>query len=139
MVLWIVLGVVAVAALLLWKGMRTMWAESTARVRALPSVDDRRTWPVPTDVGDRVMWCPILAKKVVLADTRVDEGEIGSVMGFTDKRWPIISFDERGDQPDVTDKWGAARRLPDALARPRKSAPPSARSQAGKKRKNRKR
>lgn len=117
-----------------------MWAESTAQVDALPPTKERRTWPAPTEVGDRIMWCPILANKVVLADTRIDEGEIGTVVGFTDdKRWPIISFDARPGDVDAIDKWAASRVLPEALARPRRNAPPSARSQVNKKRKKQKR
>lgn len=118
MILWIILAVAAVAALLLWKGLRTMWAESTAQVDALPPATERRTWPAPSGVGDRIMWCPILARKVVLADTKIDEGEIGTVVGFTDdRRQPIISFDARRHETDVVDKWAAARLLPAELAR----------------------
>ena len=135
MVGWIILAVVVVAALMLWKGLRTMWAESTAQVDALPPTNERRTWPAPTEVGQRIMWCPILAKKVVLADTKIDEGEIGTVVGFTDdKHQPMISFDLRPADADVVDKWAAARVLPPSLARPKRNPPPSQRSKAKKKR-----
>lgn len=135
MVGWIILAVVVVAALLLWKGMRTMWAESTAQVDALPPTSERRNWSAPTMVGERIMWCPILARKVVLADTRIDEGEIGTVVGFTDdKHQPMISFDLRPSEPDTVDKWAGARVLPPALARPKRNPPPSQRSKAKKRR-----
>jgi hypothetical protein len=139
MVGWIIVAAVALVALLLWKGLRTMWSESTAQVDALPPANERRTWPLPTTTGDRIMWCPILAKKVVLADTKADEGEIGTVVGFSGDNRPQISFDARPDQPPVIDKWGAARVLPAAAARPKRSAPPSARAQASNRRKKRRR
>lgn len=122
---WIILAIVAVAAVLLWKGMRTMWKESSAKVDSLPPASARRTWPVPHDAGDRIMWCPILAKKVILADTEIDEGEVGTVVGFTDdKRHPIISFASRATEPHTVDKWAAARVLPGEFERPRNNAPP---------------
>jgi hypothetical protein len=135
MVPWIIVAVVAVVALLSWKGLRTMWAESTAQVDALPPADERRTWALPSATGQRVMWCPILAKKVVLVDTKADEGEIGTVVGFTDGHRPQVSFDARRDEPPVVDKWGAARVVPAAVARPKRSAPPSPRAQASNRRK----
>jgi len=134
MVGWIIIAVVALAALLLWKGLRTMWAESTAQVDALPPKNERSTWSVPTTVGQRVMWCPILARKVVLADTRIDEGEIGSVVDFTRARQPVIAFDSRPGEADVTDKWAAARVLPPELTRPKRNVPPPQRSKKRKKR-----
>ena len=73
------------------------------------------------------MWCPIFARKVVVADTQIEEGEIGTVIGFTDgQRWPIISFDGRRGY-DVTDKWSAARALPVEIARPASTTDASAR------------
>ena len=80
------------------------------------------------------MWCPILARKVVLADTRIDEGEIGSVVDFTRARQPVIAFDSRPGEADVTDKWAAARVLPPELTRPKRNAPPPQRSKKRKKR-----
>ena len=134
MVGWIIIAVVALAALLLWKGLRTMWAESTAQVDALPPKNERSTWSVPTTVGQRVMWCPILARKVVLADTRIAEGEIGSVVDFNRAHQPVIAFDSRPGEADVTDKWAAARVLPPELTRPKRNAPPPQRSKKRKKR-----
>ena len=126
---WIIVAIVAVAAVLLWKGMRTMWKESSAKVDSLPPASARRTWPVPHDAGDRIMWCPILAKKVILADTEIDEGEVGTVVGFTDdKRHPIISFESRPNEAGTVDKWAAARVLPAEFERPRKKTPPPPRT-----------
>ena len=128
---WIILAIVAVAAVLLWKTMRTMWEESTAKVATLPPASLRRTWPIPRDAGDRVMWCPILAKKVILTDTELDEGEVGTVVGFTDdKRHPIVSFDSRANEPHTIDKWAAARVIPAELDRSRKKNPPPPRAKA---------
>ncbi len=140
MIRWIILVVVAVALLLLWKGLRTMWAESTAQVDALAPANERRTWPAPGAVGDRIMWCPILARKVVLVDTKIDEGEIGTVVGFTeDRRQPIISFDAHRHETDVVDKWAAARLLPAELARPRVKAAPPRRAKSKRRSKKRRR
>jgi len=135
---WIILAIVAVAAVLLGKGLRTMWRESSAKIDALPPASVRRTWPVPRDAGARIMWCPILAEKVVLADTRIDEGEVGTVVGFTDdKRHPIIAFDSRTNEADTVDKWAAARLLPVEFERPKKKAPQPRRTKTKKKTKKR--
>jgi hypothetical protein len=50
---------------------------------------------------------------VVLADTQLDEGDVGRVIGFSDDgRQPIISFDGKPSHTKVVDKWGAARVVP---------------------------
>jgi hypothetical protein len=93
MVDWIVAAVVLVVVVVIWRLLRGLWKESHAQVDALPPATARRDWPVPRDIGDRVMWCPILARRVILADTQLDEGDIGTVVAF-DGRQPIISFDD---------------------------------------------
>jgi len=126
MVVWIVGAVVVVLLVVLWRLLRGLWRESHAHVDALPPANVRREWPLPRDIGDRVMWCPLLARKVVLAGTQLDEGDIGTVVAFSDDgRQPIISFDNRQSEADVVDKWGAARVLPKDLApaRPRVVSP----------------
>jgi len=118
----------------IWRLLRGLWKESHAQVDALTPASARRDWPVPRDIGDRVMWCPILARRVILADTQLDEGDIGTVVAF-DGRQPIISFDARPNHANVVDKWGAARMLPDDFEHTRKSTPaPTRRTTPKKKR-----
>lgn len=114
MVLWIVLGVVALAVLFGVAVLRAMWRESSAKIDALPAKSERRTWPVPGRVGDRIMWCPILARKVVVAETMLEEGSLGTVVRITDDGHPAITFDLRPGVAPLVDKWGAARVVPPA-------------------------
>jgi hypothetical protein len=121
----ILAAVVAFVVLFGMKSLRKIWRVSNAHVDTLPR--ERHDWPAPTQIGDRVMWCPIFARKVVVADTQIEEGEVGTVVGFTDDpRWPIISFDGRSGY-DVTDKWIAARAIPVEIARPASTLDASAR------------
>jgi len=106
MVVLIVLAVVVVLVVVLWRLLRGLWKESHARVDKLPPASVRRGWPAPRDIGERVMWCPLLARKVILADTQLDEGDVGTVVGFSDDgRQPIISFDAKPRNTKVVDKW----------------------------------
>ena len=76
----------------------------------------------------------------MLVDTKIDEGAIGTVVGFTeDRRQPIITFDAHLHETDVVDKWAAARLLPAELARPRVKAPPPKRAKSKRKPKKRRR
>jgi hypothetical protein len=123
---WIIAGVTLVL-LVGWRAFRSMWRDSRMQVEGLPSLKLRRTWALPAKEGDRIMWCPILSRKVVLAETGHDEGEIGTVVGFAKEKrqnFPIVAFDERPDEDDVIDRWGAARVLPVELttAAPRKAS-----------------
>lgn len=114
MVLWIVLGVVTLAALIGIAVLRAMWRESSAKIDALPAKDERRAWPMPDQAGDRIMWCPILARKVVVAETMLEEGSLGTVVRITDDGRPAIAFDARPGAAPLVDKWGAARVVPPA-------------------------
>ena len=136
MVSWIVAAVVLVVVVVLWRLLRGLWKESHARVGALPPANVRRGWPVPRDIGERVMWCPILARKVILADTQLDDGELGTVVAFSgDGRQPVISFDVKPKDATVVDKWGAARVLPDEFEHSRNRTPaPTRRTTPKKKR-----
>ena len=138
MVVWIVAAVAVVMVVVLWRLLRGLWKESHARVGALPPANVRRGWPVPGAIGDRVMWCPLLARKVMLAGTQLDEGDLGTVVGFSDDgRQPIISFDDMPNHSSVVDKWGAARVLPGEFAPARKRTAPPPRRPTRKSRKKR--
>ena len=121
---WIILLVVVVVAWIVWKLLRSMWAESHEKLDALPPPKVRRNWPFPQHVGDRVMWCPILARKVILGEHTREEGDLGTVTAFVDDK-PVIAFDERSTTPEITDKWGAARVVPAELDRLRPTSRPS--------------
>jgi len=129
MVSWIVAAVVLVVVVVLWRLLRGQWKESHAHVDALPPASVRRDWLAPREIGDRVMWCPLLARKVMLADTQLDDGELGSVVGFVDDgRQPVIAFDNKPNHANVVDKWGAARVLPDRFTPARRPPAPTRRT-----------
>ena len=135
MVAWIVAAVILAVIVVLWRLLRGLWKESHAHVDALPPASDRRSWPVPNAIGQRVMWCPILAKKVILADTQLDNSEMGTVVAFSDDgRQPIISFTNKPDHANVVDKWGAARVLPDRMETRNRTPSPTRRTTPKKKR-----
>jgi hypothetical protein len=139
MVVWVVAAVAVVLVVVIWRLLRGQWKESNAHVDALPPASVRRGWQMPHDIGERVMWCPLLATKVILADTQLDEGDVGTVVAFSDDgRQPVISFDRKADRTNIVDKWGAARVLPGEFEPARKrTAPPARRTKTNTKKKRR--
>ena len=129
MVSWIVAAIVLVVIVVLWRLLRGLWKESHAHVDALPPAGVRRDWPAPSEIGDRVMWCPMLARKVMLASTELDDGDLGVVVGFVDDgRQSVIAFDKKPNQAKVVDKWGAARVVPDRFTPARRPPAPTRRT-----------
>lgn len=122
MIGWILLGVLAVVLVFGALVLRGVWQESAKKIGALPPKQVRRTWPAPSAVGQRVMWCPILASKVVLSDTKVEEGTLGSVTRLTDDGLPVVAFDGVAGSAMV-DRWGAARVVPAEHDKKTKAAP----------------
>lgn len=121
-IILIVMAVVVIAIALV----RSAYKESRAHSATLPDRDVRGGWPAPTEVGQRVMWCPLLARKVILADTMLDDGDLGTVIALEGRR-PVIAFDGRDGEP-VVDKWGGARVLPpEHEPRPARPVPPKRR------------
>lgn len=111
MVLLIVLGVLVVVLLFGGAVLRGIWQESAKKIDALPAKEERRRWPLASAPGERVMWCPILASKVVLGETMVEEGALGTVTKL-DRGRPVIAFDSMPGRAGLVDKWGAARVVP---------------------------
>ena len=109
--------VVAVLGVLL---LRSTWRDAATTAAAAPTADERSRWPFPQAVGDRVMWCPMLARKVILADTMLDDGAVGTVVDLDGRGQPSIEFDDGGRT--ILDKWGAARVVP-AGHEPRRARP----------------
>lgn len=107
----ILLGVLVVVVLFGFAVLRGIWQESAKKIDALPSKQERRTWPLASAVGERVMWCPILASKVVIGETMVEEGSLGTVTTLEGGR-PVVAFDAMPGRPALVDKWGAARVVP---------------------------
>jgi hypothetical protein len=129
MLSWIVPAVVLVVGVVAWRLLRGLWKESHAHVDALPSASVRREWSAPNEIGDRVMWCPLLARKVMFADTQLDDGDLGTVVGFSDDgRQPVIAFDGKPSHAKVVDKWGAARVMPDRFTPARRPPAPTRRT-----------
>ena len=125
MLSWIIAAGILVVVTVVWRLLRGLWKESHAHVDGLPPAKVRRAWPMPSDAGQRVMWCPLLANKVILTDTQLDEGDIGTVVGFSGVEFqPVISFDARPTHKNFVDKWGAARVLPVEFEQARPRTPP---------------